>query len=108
MRQAIVLTALVILIGSAPAMATTYLVNPDGSGDFATIQDAIDASSADDTILLGDGTFTGVGNRDLEIRRPLIFMSAGGDPALCVVDAEGEPLGFVDNDSGVTRPEYRF
>ncbi len=100
--------AMLLMVLAMPVLAATHLVNPDGSGDFVTIQDAIDASSADDTILLGDGTFTGVGNRDLEIRRPLVFMSTGGDPALCIIDAEGEPLGFMDNDSAVTRPEYRF
>ena len=43
--------------------ATTYLVNPEGTGDFPTIQAAIDAVVDGDIIELNDGTFTGDGNR---------------------------------------------
>ena len=37
--------------------ATTWHVEKDGSGDYAVIQDAIDAAAAGDTIRIGPGRF---------------------------------------------------
>ena len=48
---------------SGPALARTWSVLPDGSGEAPTIQAAVDSADDGDTISLGDGTFTGDGNR---------------------------------------------
>jgi len=72
------------------ASATTYVIEPDGSGDFPTIQAAISASSDGDIIELADGTFTGAGNRDIDFTgRALTVRSQSGDPETCVIDCEG-------------------
>ena len=39
------------------ASASTWLVEKDGSGDFAVIQDAVDASAEGDTIKIGRGRY---------------------------------------------------
>ncbi len=79
---------------SLSAHATTHVVNPDGSGDFPTIQAAIDISAEGDTIKLGDGVFTGPGNRDLSFGIFAGLMcSASGDPDACFMDLEGHPIG---------------
>jgi len=39
------------------ANAATYVVTPDGTGDFPTIQAAIDAAVTGDVIQLTDGVF---------------------------------------------------
>jgi pectin methylesterase-like acyl-CoA thioesterase len=44
------------------ASAATYVILPDGSGDYATIQAAIDAAAPGDVIELADGIFSGPGN----------------------------------------------
>ena len=65
----ILASAFVLTIGllvATPGLAATYLVNPDGSGDYPTIQAAINASSNGDIIELGDGVFTGPDNRNLD------------------------------------------
>jgi hypothetical protein len=49
------------------ALAAEHVVRPDGSGDFPTIQSAVDAAAEGDTILLDDGVFTGDGNRDIQL-----------------------------------------
>jgi predicted outer membrane repeat protein len=88
------LAAVHLLIGIAffatPAFAATYVVNPDGTGDYATIQEAISAAGTGDVIELTDGTFTGDGNRDLNyFGKAITVRSQSGDPTTCIIDCEG-------------------
>ncbi len=72
-----------------------YLVKADGTGDFPTIQDAVNATANGDTIELADGTFTGPGNRDVEfLGKDLTLRSQNGNPAACVIDCESSGRGF--------------
>jgi len=53
----------VLLVGllaaaAAPASARTLRVERDGSGDYSTIQPAVDAAAPGDTILIGPGQYT--------------------------------------------------
>ncbi len=43
---------------AGPALAATHTVNPDGSGDFTTIQAAIDAAAEGDVIVVAAGEYT--------------------------------------------------
>ena len=55
MRIIALLTSLLLTLSSI-ASATTYVVRPDGGGDFPTIQAAVDAASDGDVVLvLGKG-----------------------------------------------------
>jgi predicted outer membrane repeat protein len=75
------------------AAADTYVVDPDGTGDYPTIQDAIDAAVNGDIIELTSGTFTGDGNRDLSFGgKSITVRSQGGDPLQCVIDCQGSDL----------------
>ena len=49
-----------------PRVPDTYIVKPDGSGDYPDIQAAVRATSDGDTVLLASGTFIGPGNRDVD------------------------------------------
>jgi len=83
-------TGLVLL--ALPAFGTVYIVAPDGSGDFPTIQDAIGFCTDGDVVELASGTFTGDGNRDVDfLGKAITVRSQNGDPALCVIDCEGSP-----------------
>jgi hypothetical protein len=92
MRSWVLVTAL-LFIGSlfpVQAQAATFTVNADGSGDYPTIQAAINAANEGDVILLGDGVFTGPGNRDLDTNETnFILQSQSGDPSLCVINVQG-------------------
>ncbi len=73
--------------------AGTYLINPDGTGDFPTIQDGINASAEGDTITLADGTFTGTGNRDLDfLGKAIVVRGLSGDPDLAIIDCQGSAV----------------
>ncbi len=83
--------AALLLIPSA-ALSGLHIVEPDGMGDFATIQEAVTAAAEEDTVLLADGTFTGEGNRDVSyLGKALTIRSQSGDPATCIIDLEGSP-----------------
>jgi hypothetical protein len=77
-----------------------FIVNSDGTGDYPTIQAAIDAAGDGAIIELADGTFTGPGNRDIDfLGKAITVRSQSGSPELCVIDCEGGPSnehrGFV-------------
>ncbi|MCP3902537.1 MAG: hypothetical protein GY715_02790 [Planctomycetes bacterium] len=74
-----------------------HVVKPDGSGDFATIQDAIDDPLvwSGDEIVLTDGTFLGPGNKDLDFNgKAITVRSQSGDPESCIIDCEGSGRAF--------------
>ncbi len=84
------LTGLVLLLSAAlPATAATHLLYPDGSGDYATIQDAINGAGGGDVIELADGTYTGVGNQDMSFEgKAITVRSQSGNPAACIIDLQ--------------------
>lgn len=100
MRRAILACALVAILPAMP-LADTHLVQPDGTGDYLTIQDAIYLAAPGDTVELGNGTFTGDGNRDIVIPAWAIIVvrSQSGCPDSCTIDCEGSDsnrhFGFV-------------
>jgi parallel beta-helix repeat protein len=70
----------------------TYVVEPDGSGHFPTIQEAIDAVCNGDTIELADGTFKGTGNRHIFYRGKAITVRSQHGAEACTVDCEARVL----------------
>jgi predicted outer membrane repeat protein len=72
---------------ASAASATTIIVRPDGSGDYPTIQRAVDAAEDGDIILLESGTFVGPENRDVLVSEKSISIR-GEDPSTCVIDCQ--------------------
>ncbi|HET9888795.1 MAG TPA: right-handed parallel beta-helix repeat-containing protein, partial [bacterium] len=89
--------AALALASSSIAHATIWFVAADGSGDAPTIQAAVDSAGPNDIIELGDGIFTGDGNRDINVSKPLVFRSQSGSASACVIDCEGS---IQDNHRG--------
>lgn len=100
MRQVFCL-CLLLALTSGPAWGAAYLVKPDGTGDFPTIQAAVDAAEDGDTIELADGTFVGEGNRDIQCTGKLITLrSQSSDPETCIIDCEGVARAFMGSLGG--------
>jgi len=65
---------------------TTYIIEPDGSGDFPTIQDGIYACIDGDTIALADGIFTGPNNDNLKVfGKAITIKSLSGNAEDCII-----------------------
>lgn len=92
MRSMLVISLVILLslLSNGSAYASTYVVKPDGTGDFPTIQAAIDAALPGDIIQLTNGTFKGVGNRDIDFKgKNITVCSQSGRPESCIIDPEG-------------------
>jgi hypothetical protein len=88
--RAVLIATLLLAAAGVPAVAATYLILPGGSGDYPNIQAAIDAASDTDIIELGDGTFAGDGNRDIDfLGKAVTVRSQSGDPGACVLECGG-------------------
>ena len=88
-RTATLTSAVVVFVAlvAAPASADTHVVLANGSGDFPNVQAAIDAATGGDIIELGDGTFDGVGNRDIDFSgKAITIRSQSDDPSACVFE----------------------
>ncbi|MFG0252915.1 MAG: hypothetical protein ACF8NJ_08595, partial [Phycisphaerales bacterium JB038] len=58
-------------------------------GEYATIQEAIDAATTGDIVELADGTHLGEGNREIDFRgKAVTLRSASGDPGQCIINCE--------------------
>ncbi|MCK4999374.1 MAG: right-handed parallel beta-helix repeat-containing protein, partial [Anaerohalosphaera sp.] len=89
-----------VFLFSSVAIAGTITVATDGSGDYLTIQAAINAAATGDLIQVADGQYTGEGNRDIDFHGKAITVSGNTeDPNMVVIDCQGtkeEPhRGFI-------------
>ena len=64
-------------------------------GDYPTIQAAIDAANDGDSVLVSDGTYTGVGNNNIDFGGKAIVVMSENGAENCVIDCEGEGRGFI-------------
>ncbi|MCP4001588.1 MAG: DUF5011 domain-containing protein, partial [Gammaproteobacteria bacterium] len=62
---------------------------------FNTIQDALDAALDNDLIQLAAGTYTGIGNKDLNYTGKPLMLISGNGAENCIIDCEGAGRGFV-------------
>jgi parallel beta-helix repeat protein len=56
--------------------------------DQPTIQAGIDAAVAGDTVLVADGTYTGVGNKDIDFKGKAITVQSENGAENCIIDCE--------------------
>jgi len=74
-----------LLVAAGGVQADTLRV----PGEYATIQQAIDASVNGDKIVVSDGVYTGDGNRDVDFGGRAITVKSARGSAGCVIDCQG-------------------
>jgi parallel beta-helix repeat protein len=94
MNRIILLNLVLLLVVSCPAEAVTITVKADGTGDYPTIQAAIDAAVNGDELVAEPGTYTGPGNRDIDFLGKAITVRSTdpNDPnivAATIIDCNG-------------------
>ena len=101
-RQGLICAALLAWFPAVLPAATNYVslagshAPPFADWDNAAtnIQAALDAASAGDTVLVGEGTYTGPGNTDLDFRgKDLVLQSTDG-PSNTLIECAGAGRGF--------------
>lgn len=86
----IIKTALLVIVFTGLASSATYIVYPDGSGEWPNIQAAIDTCVDGDTVSLADGIFRGRGNINLRYYGTrIVVKSQSGIAETCIIDVEG-------------------
>lgn len=71
---------------------STHVVRPDGSGDFATIYEAVLYATEGDTLVLTAGEFRGEGNADVDLgTKHLMIMADPPGEAIIQLDDAGVP-----------------
>jgi len=85
---------LLCLLPAFTCQARTIIVDANGSGEYPTIQDAIDDSNNGDIVILTPGTYTGQGNRDIDFNGLAITLRSTdpNDPnivAATIIDCQG-------------------
>lgn len=88
LRQILLLTLLALTATATPLLAAQLFVNAEGTAQYATIQDALNAAAGGDEIVLADGVYTGPGNRRLQFYADVI-LTGSGTYRDCVIDCEG-------------------
>lgn len=89
----VVLLGLCALLVPSTGTAISYVVNAQGTGDFPTIQAAVDSCLGGEIIELEDGIFRGDGNRDVNyLGKAITIRSQTGNREACIIDCQGSAL----------------
>jgi parallel beta-helix repeat protein len=89
----------VLVLSGGVAKGGVIQINAAGTGDFPTIQEAIDAAVDGDQIVLAEGTYTGEGNKNLSLEGKTITLRSTNPAraavvAATIIDCEGDGRAF--------------
>ncbi len=84
--------SLAVGVCATPVIHAATLYVPS---QYPTIQSAIDASQAGDTVMIADGVYTGFGNKNIDFQDRAITVRSENGPESCVIDCENSGRGFV-------------
>jgi len=90
LKKAILISVFLVAVTCSIAVGRTIYVDDDGPADFHNIQAAIDHSYYGDTIIIADGTYTGIGNRNIDFHGRAITVRSENGPETCIIDSQGQ------------------
>jgi hypothetical protein len=83
------MSVLWVALLSSLGVGKTIYVDDDGPADFNNIQAAIDDANNGDIVIVRDGTYTGMGNRDIDFKGKAIKVQNENGPENCIIDCQG-------------------
>ena len=92
MKKIILLSCILIMMPLS-VIAATITINVPGVQP--TIQAGIDAAKDGDIVLLADGTYTGDGNYNIDLKGKSITVKSSGGPENCIIDCQQNGRGFL-------------
>ena len=93
----VVFVCVLSLVAVGAAEGATITVKADGTGDYPTIQAAVDASVNGDEIICEDGTYTGGGNYNIIFSGKAITIRSENGWENCIIDCNSLGNGFCFN-----------
>jgi hypothetical protein len=88
-----------VFVVCAGARATTW----DVPGQCPTIQAGVDSAATGDTVLVANGTYTGEGNRNIDLSGKGILLTSENGPEVTIIDCGGVARGFyISTDEDTT------
>ncbi|MDQ1317395.1 MAG: hypothetical protein QG588_1047 [Candidatus Poribacteria bacterium] len=91
MKRALILGMVICMTLMAGIAWSADLYVP---GDYSNIQSAINAAETGDTVLVADGIYTGVGNKNIDFGGKALTVRSANGPGNCIIDCEGSGRGF--------------